>query len=234
MSKRVVLITGGSSGFGKAMAEKFAQNGDAVIITARHAGALGQVASAIGCDAMAMDVTNPGDWERLYQHINEKYGRIDILINNAGGGLAIKATVDQEIADIDQIIRLNLNSAIYGSRIFVPMMQRQHSGTIINFSSVCAHEAWPEWTVYAASKCGVLGFSKGLYTEVQPYGIRVTCVLPGCCSTSFQKDSGIAEVEMDLKPEDVAQAVVDICNLPLHVVIEEMTVWGMNQVVIPL
>jgi NADP-dependent 3-hydroxy acid dehydrogenase YdfG len=59
-------------------------------------------------------------------------------------------------------------------------------------------------------------------------------VLPGCCSTGFQKDSGIAEEEMDLKPEDLAQSVVDICNLPKHVVIEEITVWGMNQVVIPL
>ncbi len=234
MEKRVVLITGGSSGYGRAMAEAFAANGDRVIITARHADKLDQVAQAIRCEAFAMDVTNPDDWERICQHVAKTYGRLDILINNAGGGLAIKETVSQTIADIDQIIRLNLNSAIYGSRIFAPMMQRRHQGTIINLSSVCAREAWPEWTVYAASKCGVLGFSKGLYTELQPYGIRVTCVLPGCCSTGFQKDSGIAEVEMDLKPEDVAKAVVDICNLPRHVVVEEITIWGMNQVVIPL
>ena len=234
MKNRVVLITGGTTGYGYAMVEKFVQNGDRVIATARHADKLAEVKKKVGCDVFKMDVTEPKDWEALYAYVKENYGRIDILINNAGGGVAIKPTVDQKIEDIDAILRLNLNSAMYGSRIFAPMMMAQKSGTILNFSSVCAHEAWPEWTVYAASKCGVLGFSKGLYTELQPYGIRVTCVLPGCCSTDFQKSAGIAEVEMDLKAEDLAQSVVDICNLPQHVVIEEITVWGINPVVSPL
>lgn len=234
MKNRIVLITGGTSGYGLAMAKKFTENGDRVLITARHADKLAEVKAAIGCDTFPMDVTESGDWDALYAYVKKQYGRLDILINNAGGGVAIKATAEQKIEDIDRILRLNLNSAIYGCRVFAPMMKAQKEGTILTFSSVCAHEAWPEWTVYAASKCGVLGFSKGLYTELQPYGIRVTCVLPGCCSTAFQSAAGIDEVEMDLKPEDLAQAVVDICNLPKHVVIEELTVWGMNQVVIPL
>ena len=234
MKNRVVLITGGTSGYGYAMAEKFKANGDRVIVTARHADKLEETKKKLGVDVFRMDVTEIPDWEALYAYVKEKYGRIDILVNNAGGGVAIKPTVDQKIEDIDRILRLNLNSAMYGAHTFAPMMMEQKSGTILNFSSVCAHEAWPEWTVYAASKCGVLGFSKGLYTELQPYGIRVTCVLPGCCSTEFQRAAGIDEVEMDLKAEDLAQSVVDICNLPPHVVIEEITVWGINQVVIPL
>jgi NADP-dependent 3-hydroxy acid dehydrogenase YdfG len=129
---------------------------------------------------------------------------------------------------------LNLNSVIYGSKIFGNMMKSQKSGTIINFGSVCAKEAWPEWTVYAAAKWGVLGFSKGLYTELQPYNVRVTCVNPGASSTGFQKYAGIDEITQKLRPEDVARVVVETCKLPHHVVVEEVTVWGIDQVVIPL
>jgi short-subunit dehydrogenase len=118
------------------------------------------------------------------------------------------------------------------------MMRAQKSGTIINFASVCAKEAWPGWSVYAAAKWGVLGFSKGLYTELQPDNIRVTCVIPAAAYTGFQKATeGVNPADfanLSLKAEDVAQVVVDICKLPSHAVIEDVTIWGIDQVVVPL
>ena len=113
-------------------------------------------------------------------------------------------------------------------------MKDNHEGTIINISSVCAKEAWDGWTVYAASKWGVLGFSKGLYVEMRPHNVRVTCVIPAAASTGFQQNSGIDEITASLKPEDIAQTILYVCTLPQRAVVEEVTVWGIEQEVNPL
>ena len=129
---------------------------------------------------------------------------------------------------------MNLSSVIYGAKTFAPLLLERKQGTIINISSVVAKEAWPGWSAYAASKWGVLGYSKGLYTELQPHGVRVTCVIPARASTGFQRNAGIGEVVNKLQARDVAQTVFDICKLPAHVVVEEVTVWGIDQIVVPL
>ncbi len=232
---KVVFITGGSSGYGKATAKALCGAGATVIIAARSTDTLVQTKAEIGCaDIVTMDVTKYADWEKAAEFVKSKYGTIDILINNAGGGVAIKDTVDQKVEDIDKTITLNLNSAIYGSKIFGAMMKEKNEGTIINFASVCAKEAWDGWTVYAASKWGVLGFSKGLYVEMRPHNVRVSCVIPASASTGFQKSSGIDEVTRKLQVEDIAETVLYICELPQHAVVEEVTVWGIDQEVNPL
>ncbi len=232
----VVLITGGSSGYGKATAALFAQAGCKVVITGRNAQKLESVAEQIGAEAFAADATSPGDWERLYDFIVGKFGRLDLLVNNAGGGVAIKNVTDMTVEEIDRTILLNLNSVIYGCSAFGPMFARQKSGTIINISSVCAKQAWPGWSVYASAKWGVIGLTKGLTTELGPMGVRVTCLVPGAGDTAFDANAnfhGRGAVPA-LKSEHVAQTIYDIYNLPVTVFIEEATVWGMDQVVIPL
>ncbi len=233
---KITLVTGGTSGFGKATAELFVKEGATVIIASNsEEGRLQDVQKEIGCsDYYRLDVTSPESWDKIHDYISEKYGRLDILLNIAGGGVSIKETVNQSVKEIDDAIKLNLNSVIYGSRVLGKMMKRQNSGTIINFSSVCSKEAWPEWSIYAAAKWGVLGFSKGLYVELQPHNIRVTTLIPAASSTGFQKNSGIGEVQLSLKPENIAKVVAEVCKLPSHVVIEEVTVWGIDQVVVPL
>lgn len=235
LTGKVAFITGGSSGYGKATAKALCDSGATVIIAARSTDVLEQTKAEIGCaDIVTMDVTKYSDWEKAAEFVKTKYGPIDILINNAGGGVAIKDTVDQNVEDIDKTITLNLNSAIYGSKIFGAVMKEKKEGTIINFASVCAKEAWDGWTVYAASKWGVLGFSKGLYVEMRPYNVRVSCVIPASASTGFQKSSGIDEVKRKLRVEDIAETVKYICELPQHAVVEEVTVWGIDQEVNPL
>ena len=115
------------------------------------------------------------------------------------------------------------------------MMKANKSGTIINVSSVCAKEAWAGFSVYAAAKWGVLGFSKGLYVELRPYNVRVTCMVPASANTGFQRNANVPESgPMLLKPHDIAEAIVFTCKLSDKAVDEEMTVWGIDQEVNPL
>lgn len=235
LNEKVVFITGGSEGYGKATAEHFYNEGAKVIIAARNEIKLEYAKCEIGqIDTLQMDVTKSEDWKMAKEYIETKYGGIDILINNAGGGVHIKETTQLSVEEIDKIIKLNLNSVIYGCREFAPLMKEKQEGTIINLSSVCAKYAWPAWSVYAAAKAGVLNFSKVLYTELQKDNIRVTCVIPAAASTGFQKGSGIDEVKLRLQADDIAQTILNICKMPQHVFTQEITVWGNDQVVNPL
>lgn len=232
---RIVVITGASSGYGKATAKAFKNNGDTVIMVARNLEKLEDARKEIGGDlAISMDVTKPEDWDMLVKTVKEIFGRLDILVNNAGGGITIKEVADQSIDEIDAVIKLNLNSVIYGCRAFAGMMQAQKNGTMINISSVCARQCWPTWSVYAAAKAGVLNFSKGMYLEMQPHNVRVTCVVPSSASTGFQSACGIGETTDKLLPEDIAETVLYVANLPQRAVVEDVTVWGIDKQVNPL
>ena len=235
LKDKTALVTGGSKGYGRAIAERLSKAGMKVIIAARNRAALEKTALEIGCDGfLIMDVTSSSDWETVYTGVMERYGGLDILVNNAGGGVNITDTVNQTIEDINESIALNLSSAVYGSRIFGQLMKKQKSGTIVNIASVCAKHAWPGFSVYAAAKAGLLAFSKGLYVELQPYNVRVTCLIPAAGATDFMKHARGTNMEMKLTSEDIGAAVEYICGLPEHVVVEEMTVWGIDQAVVPL
>lgn len=232
---RIVVITGASSGFGLATAKAFIKNGDTVVMTSNNEAQLVAACEKIGgAMTVVMDVTVPADWERLRKAVIEKYGKIDILINNAGAGLSIKEVSDQTIEEIDSIIKLNLTSVIYGCREFGNQFKAQKTGTIINLASICARQCWPTWTTYAAAKAGVLNFSKGFYLEMKPHNVRVSCVIPSSASTGFQKASGIGAVTDLLTTDDIAQTILYVCNLPQHAVVEDVTVFGIDKDICPL
>ena len=232
---KVVIITGATSGYGLATAKKFKENGDIVIVASRNAEKVEKVVKEYGFnDGFFIDVTNYDAWLKLKEYVLSKYGKVDALINNAGSGVAIVETVEQTRENIDKTIAINLNGVIYGSSIFGEVMKNQADGIIVNVSSVCAKHCWGGWSVYAAAKAGVLNFTKGLYVELQPYGVRATCIIPASASTDFQKSAGIDEVSQSLTANDIASAIYYAVNQPKGVVIEEMTVWGTAQVVVPL
>jgi short-subunit dehydrogenase len=189
-----------------------------------------------GLEAYRQDVTRQADWLDVFNRVMRGHGRVDVLVNNAGGGVCIKDTVDQALETADRIIQLNLNSVVYGCVVFGKQMQTQRSGTIVNISSSCAAEAWPKFSVYAAAKAGVVSLSKGLYTELRPFNVRVSAVLPGAGSTNFSRNAGLAEppVPFFLKAEDMAEVVLHICQMPPHIEVEEYRFWGTDQEVIPL
>ena len=136
---QVIVITGGSSGYGKATARLLAAEGARVIITGRDEKALRETAAEIpGIEAYRSDATRWDEWQELFDVVMARHGRVDVLVNNAGGGVVITDTVDQKVEMVDQIIALNLNSVVYGSMIFGKQMRAQGSGTIVNISSTCA------------------------------------------------------------------------------------------------
>ena len=233
--KRIVIVTGATGGYGLATAKKFKEQGDRVIAVSRNPEKVEHTAKSLGLEAgFAMDVTDYSAWVNLKEQVLKTYGRVDVLVNNAGGGIRIADTTEQTKETVDAIISLNLNSVIYGSSIFGAVMKEQKDGVIVNISSVCARHAWAGWSVYAAAKAGVLNFTKGLYVELQKHGVRATCIIPASASTGFQHSAGIGETQDSLMPEDIASAVVYAADMPKGAVVEEMTVWGVKQVVEPL
>jgi NAD(P)-dependent dehydrogenase (short-subunit alcohol dehydrogenase family) len=236
VKNQVVVITGAASGYGRATAKRFRDEGATVIITDIDEKALREAAAEIGAEAYQQNVMRWEDWQALFASVMAAHGRVDILVNNAGGGVVIADTVDQTLEAVDKIIALNLNSVVYGSMTFGKQMRAQGSGTIVNISSTCATEAWPGFSVYAAAKSGVVSLSKGMYTELRPFGVRVTAVIPGAGATNFSKNAGLAEPATPflLKPEDMAEVILHICRMPQHIEIEEYRFWGTDQEVIPL
>ncbi len=238
MAGKICVVTGGSSGYGLETARKLAGQGETVVITGRTESTLAEARNSIGMNTeiFAGDITSYADWERLKDFITGKYGRIDLLVNNAGAGVAIKPFSEQTVAQIEKNVQTNLMGVLYGCRAFIDMFLAQKGGTIMNITSVCAEHGWPGFAAYTAAKYGVYGFSKSLYTELRPHNIRVICMVPASSDTNFRESAGLgpASVPKLMKPWDFAEAVVNIFNLPPHIVVEHATVWGIDQECIPL
>ena len=234
MSK-TVIITGGTSGYGLATAKAFKNAGYITLITGRDLSRLEKAQKESGADYIfAHDVKSYDGWVALKEYADKTLGRLDVLVNNAGGGVAIRPIEEQTRETIDEIISLNLNSVMYAAQIFAADMKACGSGTIINIASVCATHAWANWSVYAAAKAGVLNFTKGLQTELQPFGVRASCVIPASASTNFQSAASLSETNDSLQTEDIAQTVLFVAEMPSRAIVEDITVWGMSQTVQPL
>jgi uncharacterized protein len=232
LKDKVVLITGASSGFGADAACLFAKEGCIVILAARRIDRLTRLAEGI-CStgdrayAVGLDVSEQGQVEEVVQSILENFGRIDILFNNAGfGRLKWLETLDPE-ADIDTQIDVNLRGLIQITRAVLPSMLARRSGHIINNSSVAGLIAAPMYTIYAATKFGVRGFTDALRREVAPLGIKVSGLYPGPATTEFGEHtgSGPGKIKIKLPPwlsltsEYVARRTVGLAKHPRRTLI---------------
>ena len=231
------IVTGGGSGFGKGIAAALTAAGADVWITGRNREKLASAAEEIGARAFAADVSNGGDWDRLLSEV----GDVDVLVNNAGFGGKIAPLTEQEDSGIAAVIATNLTGAIMGAARVAKVMAKRRRGIIVNISSVCALHAWPEWSVYTAAKAGLLKFSHALHTEMRPYGVRVTCLIPSWGQTDFNRASGIAKSFDDLKlskdfisPSQLGKIVTDLVALPDHLTVPELVVQPMVQEIIPM
>lgn len=232
---RIVVVTGATSGYGLATAKRFHAEGDTVIAVSRNPEKVEKIVRECGFeDGYTLDVTDYDGWVKFREYVLSRYGRVDVLVNNAGGGVRITSLENFDKAAIDKTISLNLSSVIYGCSVFAEVFKTQKSGTVINISSVCARHCWSEWSVYAAAKAGVLNFTKSLYVELRPYGARATCIIPAAASTGFQQSAGIGEVSQSLSTDDIASAVLFAANMPDGAVVQDMTVWGISQAMDPI
>ncbi|MDY7010430.1 MAG: SDR family oxidoreductase [Planctomycetota bacterium] len=238
-SELVAVVTGGSRGYGAGIAESLKNRGAEVWITGRDDGALKDMAKRLGVRAVRADVTVSDDWDRLFDDILKAAGRLDILVNNAGAGIRIAPVVEQTDDEISRSISVNLTGAILGCRRAAPVMKKQKSGTIVNISSICATEAWPGWAVYSAAKAGMVQFSKCLYAELREAGVRVTNVIPSWGATQFSQSAGIPQLDEEhqrlaIQPGDIGELVANICLLPSHLEVLDMTILPMIQEIVPL
>jgi NADP-dependent 3-hydroxy acid dehydrogenase YdfG len=224
---QVVLITGASSGFGAAAAKLFAQEGCKVVLAARRLERLEEMVSEIratGGDALsvAVDVTQHSQIEAMVKAALDRYGRIDILFNNAGFGRLDWCEALDPIKDIQGQITVDLLGVIWTARAVLPHMYKQGSGHIINMSSVAGWAAPPLYSVYSAAKFGVRGFTEALRREASPFGVKVSAIYPGGAATEFQKHVGQNKAKqrfktpdwLTLTAEDIARAVVHVAKRP--------------------
>ena len=237
---KVAVISGAGSGFGKATAELFATADQvSLVLIDRNEQALKATADA--CEAagskviaLAGDVTKPETSQRALKEALDAFGKVDFLINYAGGALKIAPIEEMDDEINRRIIDLNLTSTIMSCRTFTPQFKQQGFGKIINVSSACDRRSWQGWSVYSAAKAGVNAFTKCLYTELRPHGIAVTLLVPGGSNTGFQSAAeGVAKFEWDeelaVRPEHFADMVYQTCALTRGGCVSEMLVYGLAQ-----
>lgn len=236
---KVAVISGVGSGFGKATAEFFASESQcSLILMDINEKALADTvenckksgSKAIGLQA---DVTKAESFTKALDTCLKNFGKVDFLLNYAGGAIKYAPVEELDDAMNRKIIDLNLTSVMMSCRTFAPQFKKQGYGKIINVSSVCDRRAWPGYSTYAAAKAGVREYSRGLYTELRPFGIGVTTLVPGGSNTGFQGAEGLSKFvwdeEMAVRPEHFAHMAYAICALSKGAVVSEICLYGLAQ-----
>lgn len=225
---KVVIVTGASSGIGEATAREFGREGARVVLAARRVDKLESLAKEIEsmpggaqADAVEADLSKLGDIQKLVSGTILKFGRIDVLVNNAGFGRLDWLENLDPVKDIQAQIDVNVMGVIQTTRQVLPVMIKQRSGSIVNMCSMAGLVGTPTYTIYAASKHAVHGFSEALRREVKPWGIDVSLVYPGGVVTEFASHAGIKRKTkattpkfMLLTAEQVGKAVVRLVRRP--------------------
>jgi 3-oxoacyl-[acyl-carrier protein] reductase len=222
LAGRVALVTGGSRGIGLAIANALLDDGASVVITGRDGSKLDaarqQLASGGRGDrvhAAAADVSNAAEAAAAARACVERFGGLDILINNAGVG-TFAAVADMDADDWQQVIGTNLSGVFFCCHAAIPHMRARRGGWIISISSLAGKNPFTGGAAYCASKAGLNAFSEALMQEVRYDDIRVSCVMPGSVATGFGRGSSPAgaQPEWKLAPEDVAQVVMNLLHQP--------------------
>jgi short-subunit dehydrogenase len=225
---KVIIVTGASSGIGEATARQFAREGAKVVLAARRVDrlqALAQEIAAMGTGAEAFvvqaDLSKLEDIQSLIKQTLDKYGRIDVLVNNAGFGRLDWLEKLDPTKDIQAQFDVNVLGVIQTTRQALPVMMKQRSGHIINMCSMAGLVATPTYTIYASCKHAVHGFSEALRREVKPWGIDVSMIYPGGVTTEFGQHAGIQRKTKATTPkslllsaDDVGRAVVQLVRSP--------------------
>ncbi|MEY9102881.1 NAD(P)-dependent dehydrogenase (short-subunit alcohol dehydrogenase family) [Sinorhizobium fredii] len=189
---KVWFITGASRGFGALMTKGALAAGDAVVATARNPSAvIEQIGDNSNLLAVALDVRNEAQAKEAAAKAIERFGRIDVLVNNAGYGL-LGAVEEATAEEIEKLYATNVFGVLKVTRAVLPYMRRQRSGHVLNFSSIGGYFGYPGWGVYGSTKFAVEGLSESLSAELEPFGIKVTIIEPGFFRTDFLADNSLS------------------------------------------
>src|SRR3990167_1906581 len=237
LKNKIVLITGASSGFGLACAEKFAKAGAHLLLCARRENLLESLAKrlqetyAIKTHFFVCDVRDRKDIQKKLHALPNDWKQVDILINNAGLAAGMDTIQESDTDDWDAMIDTNIKGLLYMTREILPQMVARKSGHIINLGSIASHQVYPKGAVYCATKHAVSALSLGLRMDLMGSNIRVSQVSPGAAETEFSlvrlkgdaaRAKSVYEGYLPLQAEDVADAVLYAASCPPHVNISEI------------
>ncbi len=238
MSK-IVLITGATSGFGKAIAQKFASEGHELIITGRRKPLLDELATSLNSRfgvlvlPLCFDVRNQEEVNKAIGELPEEWRAIDILINNAGLAVGLNPIHEGVTDDWERMIDTNVKGLLYMTRAVAPIMVARGQGHIINIGSVAGKEVYPMGNVYCGSKFAVDAITKGTRIDLVSHNIKVTHIAPGAAETEFslvrfkgdeERARNVYNGFQPLHAEDVAEAVYYVTTLPPHVNINDLVI----------
>jgi 3-hydroxy acid dehydrogenase/malonic semialdehyde reductase len=238
MSK-TIIVTGASSGFGRAIARRFARDGNILIITGRRIERLQQLKTELEAGGGAkvivscFDIRIRAEVEKAMSDLAEEVEKVDILVNNAGLAAGLSSIEEGDIEDWETMIDTNVKGLLYMTRQIAPLMKAQKGGHIINIGSTAGKQVYKNGNVYCATKFAVDALNQAMRIDLLPYGIKVTAVNPGLAETEFSivrfrgDEDRAKTVYAGFEPlhaEDIAD-IVDYCaSLPAHVCINDLTV----------
>ncbi|NMC42386.1 MAG: SDR family NAD(P)-dependent oxidoreductase [candidate division Zixibacteria bacterium] len=240
----IALVTGASSGIGRACAEVLAREGADLLICARREDRVKKLAKeltdryGVEIHAFALDVRNQKEVEKTLTALPEKWKAIDILVNNAGLSRGLDKLHEGLLSDWEEMIDTNVKGLLYVSRVVIPWMVARKKGDVVNIGSIAGHEVYPGGNVYCATKFGVDAITKGMQIDLVDTPIRVSTVDPGMVETEFSivrfhGDTGRAgkvyEGITPLSGADVAEAVLFCVTRPPHVNIHQVRIMPTNQ-----
>lgn len=234
-----VFITGATSGFGKAIAEKFAAENWNCIITGRRKEKLEALAAALSSNKqikilpLAFDVSKKEEVFAAINSLTSEWQNIDLLVNNAGLAAGRDPFDEASLEDWDTMIDTNVKGLLYVSKAIIPLMKEKQQGHIINIGSTAGKEVYKEGNVYCATKFAVNAISQAQRMDLLPHKIKVTCINPGAAETEFslvrfkgdeQKAKAVYEGYEPLHAEDIANTIFYCATLPAHVCINDLVI----------
>ena len=230
LKNAVVLITGGSSGLGKDLAARLKGAGSRVIITGRNKEKLANVGRTLGVHAIDADVANDDDIAKTFQEIDEKYGRIDCLVNNAGVGDTWDLVEDLKRENMLNLFQVNVFGAALMGAQAAERMKKQKSGTIVNIGSTAALKGFARGSSYASSKFALRGMTQSWQAELRPHNVRVVLVNPSEVPTAFAQEDRTERATEDKKltPKEISDAIISALEMDNRGFIPELTVWATN------
>ena len=237
------MITGATSGFGRAIAVKFAKNGYNIIITGRRKDRLDELEKELTNPdsrvlSLNFDVRNKSEVASVINNLPEEWKAIDILVNNAGLAAGLSHIDDGDTDDWDQMIDTNVKGLLYVTRAVVPLMVARNTGHIFNISSIAGKDVYENGNVYCATKSAVDALSKAMRIDLLKHSIRITNIAPGMAETEFsivrfkgdkEKADAVYAGVKALTAEDIADIVYFCATLPAHVCINDLSVTPTQQ-----
>ena len=209
LKNKTVIITGGSQGFGKSLAGLLVAEGGRVIISSHHKESLEKTAKEIPCDCFVADVTSLLDMQNLGKYVSDKYGSIDMWINNAGIQIAPSMVEEIAIEKLRYLFEVNFFGYFYGCQIALSCMKKQGSGIIININSTAGLDGKPGISAYSSSKFAIKGLTESIRKELKDSNIKIYGVFPGGMQTEIYKEKYPADLAEYMEVELVAKKVID-------------------------